>query len=56
MDYLLSDSAKPLRNSVIFKIIPLVNVDGVVAGNFRTGLLGFDLNRLFHLPDADRYH
>jgi len=25
----------------------MVNVDGVVAGNFRTGLLGLDLNRLF---------
>lgn len=28
----------------------MVNVDGVVAGNFRTGLLGRDLNRFFHQP------
>lgn len=29
----------------------MVNVDGVVAGNFRTGLLGRDLNRSFHHPE-----
>jgi murein tripeptide amidase MpaA len=42
-----SEEGKLLRDSVIFKIIPMVNVDGVIAGNFRTGLLGLDLNRLF---------
>jgi cytosolic carboxypeptidase protein 2/3 len=30
--------------------MPMVNVDGVVAGNFRTGLLGRDLNRCFNQP------
>lgn len=26
----------------------MVNVDGVVIGNFRTGISGRDLNRVFH--------
>jgi murein tripeptide amidase MpaA len=28
-----------------FVIIPMVNPDGVIYGNFRTNLAGFDLNR-----------
>lgn len=47
--FLCSPEAKYLRDRIIFKIIPMVNVDGVVGGNFRTGLLGFDLNRLFRV-------
>jgi murein tripeptide amidase MpaA len=27
----------------------MVNVDGVVLGNFRTGIAGRDLNRMFNL-------
>ena len=33
---------------VIFKVIPMVNVDGVVFGNYRTGIVGKDLNRCFN--------
>ncbi len=33
---------------MLFKIIPMVNVDGVVIGNFRTGIGGRDLNRMFN--------
>lgn len=29
-----------LRKRVIFKIIPILNVDGVVVGNSRTGFAG----------------
>jgi murein tripeptide amidase MpaA len=35
-----------------FVIIPMVNPDGVVAGNFRTSLFGKDLNRLFKSKDT----
>lgn len=36
-----------LRNSFNFHIVPMLNPDGVVMGNFRTSLYGKDLNRLF---------
>jgi murein tripeptide amidase MpaA len=35
---------------MVFKIVPMVNVDGVVLGNFRTGIAGRDLNRVFTSP------
>jgi cytosolic carboxypeptidase protein 2/3 len=38
----------------VFKIVPMVNVDGVVLGNFRTGLIGRDLNRLFSNPECSK--
>lgn len=28
-----------------FVVVPMVNPDGVIYGNFRTNLAGFDLNR-----------
>lgn len=30
----------------------MANIDGVVLGNFRTGITGRDLNRVFTLPDS----
>lgn len=36
-----------MRDNFIFKVIPMLNVDGVVLGNFRTGLRGADINRSF---------
>lgn len=51
--YLLSDNevAVRLRDDCIFKIIPMLNPDGVVLGNYRTSLSGNDLNRQFQDPD-----
>lgn len=51
MTHLLSPESHYLRDRIIFKIIPMVNVDGVVLGNFRTGIVGRDLNRCFHVQD-----
>lgn len=39
--------AKSLRSKFIFKIIPMINPDGVVFGNYRTSFLGKDMNRMF---------
>jgi murein tripeptide amidase MpaA len=49
--YLLSPEAHFLRDKMVFKIVPMVNVDGVVLGNFRTGISGRDLNRVFTSPN-----
>lgn len=32
---------------MIFKIIPMINPDGVIIGNYRTGVQGYDYNRKF---------
>ena len=47
--YLLSDSsvAKVFRKVMIIKIVPMINPDGVVAGNTRTSFTGKDLNRVY---------
>jgi murein tripeptide amidase MpaA len=34
-----------MRKNVIFKIIPMLNPDGVILGNYRTGAFGKDFNR-----------
>lgn len=47
-----SREAEELRNSYVFKIIPMMNPDGVVMGNYRTGLSGRDFNREFRDPDS----
>ena len=53
IDFLLSDNpgAILLRKSCVFKIIPMLNIDGVRYGNFRTSLLGVDLNRRWNKPN-----
>ncbi|CAF0721396.1 unnamed protein product [Didymodactylos carnosus] len=47
LDFLLGNSpdAKILRDNFIFKIIPMLNPDGVIVGNYRCSLSGRDLNR-----------
>lgn len=50
LDYLVSREAQKLRDNLIFKIVPMINPDGVVAGNYRTSFIGKDLNRLY-MPD-----
>ena len=47
IDYLISKDASHLRDSLVFKIVPMINPDGVVAGNYRTSFIGKDLNRLY---------
>jgi hypothetical protein len=47
----LSDTAwaASLRRLFVIKVLPMINVDGVVLGNFRTSMGGKDLNRQFKL-------
>ena len=53
IDFLMGESeeAKYLRDNFIFKIIPMINVDGVICGNTRTSLSGCDLNRRWSNPN-----
>ena len=52
----LSSSLSPLlppqslRNHFIFKLVPMLNPDGVIVGNYRTSLTGVDLNRVYKNP------
>eukprot|EP00437_Effrenium_voratum_P026684 CAMPEP_0181402510 /NCGR_PEP_ID=MMETSP1110-20121109/3212_1 /TAXON_ID=174948 /ORGANISM="Symbiodinium sp., Strain CCMP421" /LENGTH=751 /DNA_ID=CAMNT_0023524731 /DNA_START=33 /DNA_END=2288 /DNA_ORIENTATION=+ len=52
LDYLTGASvdARILRDNFIFKIVPMLNPDGVIVGNYRCSLAGQDLNRLWDEP------
>jgi cytosolic carboxypeptidase protein 6 len=52
IDFLVSDSAdaKALRDNLVFKIIPMLNPDGVFLGNYRCSYTGYDLNRCWTDP------
>ncbi|XP_033018639.1 cytosolic carboxypeptidase 3 isoform X3 [Lacerta agilis] len=47
LDYILGDShnAQLLRDTFVFKVVPMLNPDGVIVGNYRCSLAGRDLNR-----------
>ena len=55
IEFLLSNDpvAKNLRKKYIFKIIPMLNPDGVTRGNFRMNVLGKDLNRMWEEPEEN---
>jgi murein tripeptide amidase MpaA len=42
--------ARELRSRIIFKIIPFLNPDGVMVGNYRVSMAGSDLNRRYQNP------
>ncbi|KAF6030990.1 AGBL4 [Bugula neritina] len=52
IDFLVSSHpiAKVLREYVVFKIVPMLCPDGVYLGNYRSSLMGFDLNRHWQEP------
>lgn len=49
-----SEEAKLLRKNFVFKIIPIINVDGVSSGHFRLDRGGFNLNRCYLEPDPKK--
>lgn len=52
IEFLISDhpEAVAIRKNFIIKVIPMLNPDGVIYGNYRCSLLGFDLNRRWVQP------
>lgn len=57
LDFLTGDdsAAVELRNIYVFKVVPMLNPDGVINGNYRCSLAGCDLNRKWSSPDANRH-
>lgn len=54
-DFLTSErkEAKLLRRYYTFILIPCLNPDGVVSGNYRNSVAGVDLNRQWINPDEE---
>ncbi|CAH8638176.1 unnamed protein product [Schistosoma bovis] len=52
IDFMVSNHsiAQQLREHLIFKVVPMLNPDGVYLGNYRSSLMGFDLNRQWQSP------
>lgn len=44
-----------LRDTFIFKIVPMLNPDGVIIGNYRCSLAGRDLNRNYKTVLKDSF-
>lgn len=53
LEFLLGNTreARILRKKFIFKIVPMLNPDGVRYGNYRCSLIGVDLNRRWEKPN-----
>ena len=53
IDFLLShhQAAKYLLDRCVVFIVPMINIDGVIEGYYRSGLSGDDLNRVWTNPD-----
>ena len=52
IDFLVSNTpeGRVLRDKFVFKIIPMLNPDGVINGNYRCSLSGQDMNRRWKAP------
>ncbi|KAL5105792.1 hypothetical protein TcWFU_005037 [Taenia crassiceps] len=46
--------AKELRRHYVFKLVPMLNADGVIVGNYRCSLVGRDVNRTYTIYGSDR--
>lgn len=46
-------AAEAIRKHFVVRIIPLLNPDGVIHGNYRCSLAGCDLNRRWSMPSKE---
>src|SRR5688572_9423950 len=54
VQFLLSDDAKSLRRDNVFRVIPMVDVDGCAEGKVRYNANGYDVNRHWDAVDLRR--
>jgi zinc carboxypeptidase/carboxypeptidase M14-like protein len=54
MEFLLSSDPRAvgLRELAVIQVVPMMNPDGVFAGNYRDNALGFNLNREWDTPSS----
>lgn len=55
MEWLIEGDYDSWKKHYNFYVVPMVNMDGVFYGNYRTNLSGNDLNRVWRQPRKD-YH
>ncbi|XP_068133658.1 cytosolic carboxypeptidase 3 isoform X2 [Hyperolius riggenbachi] len=57
LDFILSSrgDAHLLRDIFVFKVVPMLNPDGVIVGNYRCSLTGRDLNRNYKTRLKDSF-
>jgi murein tripeptide amidase MpaA len=57
IDYLVGPclGARMLRDNFVFKIVPMLNPDGVINGHTRCGNVGVDLNRVWTEPNQKQH-
>lgn len=53
IEFLISDNpiAKYILDHCIVRIVPMIEIDGVVEGSYRVSLMGQDLNRMWATPN-----
>jgi hypothetical protein len=51
--FLLSDEAAPLRKTLVFKILPMMDPDGCARGGVRFNRNGYDVNRNWDTADPE---
>ena len=56
LEYILDDNdlASKLLNMFVFVIVPMVNPDGVVHGNYRMDTFGHNLNRFYGFATVEK--